>query len=199
MARGGGVMVEEWKPVPCYEDSYEVSNLGRVRSIPRIRTQVFPNGKTINRHLKGMLRKQHKTKMGYYTVNLRSPERINSIGHWVHRLVAMAFIPNPDNLPCVNHKDENPSNNRVDNLEWCTYKYNNSYGKMPLLMEGIYLRKSHKVLQYDLDGELLKEYKSVSEAARISGISKRQLFRYLNGETYSTKFIWKYASTKNCM
>lgn len=118
-------MDEIWKPVVGYEGLYEVSNLGRVRSVDRyVRFGRWgDNGQT-------RLRKSQlispKIDEGYYRVNL------NKDGHQkmfkVHRLVAMAFIPNPDNLPVVNHKDENRLNNCVNNLEWCTQQYNSVYG-----------------------------------------------------------------------
>ncbi|WP_462399780.1 NUMOD4 domain-containing protein [Lacticaseibacillus pantheris] len=111
-------MIEEWKPVKQYEGTYEVSNLGRVRSVDRFDT----NG----HHLRSVVLKPHYNKKGYARVCL-------SVGNCsrymqIHRLVALAFIPNPLNLPVVNHKDECPSNNNVTNLEWCTTEYNVNYG-----------------------------------------------------------------------
>ena len=102
-------MMEEWRAVPGYEGLYEVSNIGNVRNVRR-----------------NTLLRLQKTNKGYIRVSLCK----NGIqtGFQVHRLVAQAFIPNPNNLPQVNHRDENPSNNNVDNLEWCTAKYNINYG-----------------------------------------------------------------------
>ena len=92
-----------------HNDNYEVSNLGNVRSKKRnINLKPFT---TSNNYLKVKLSKNNK-----------------QIDYFVHRLVAQAFIPNPNNLPQVNHKDENKENNRVDNLEWCTHEYNQNYG-----------------------------------------------------------------------
>ena len=101
--------MEEWKNVIGYEGLYEVSNMGNVRNVRR-----------------NKLLKLTKTYYGYIQVNLYK----NGIrtGLRVHRLVAQAFLPNPDNLPEVNHLDEDKTNNRVDNLEWCDRKYNNNYG-----------------------------------------------------------------------
>ena len=102
-------MMEEWRAVPGYEGLYEVSNKGNVRNVRRNK----------------LLRLQ-KTNNGYIRVVL-SKNRIKT-GFQVHRLVALTFLPNPDNLPQVNHKDEDKTNNNVDNLEFCTAKYNNNYG-----------------------------------------------------------------------
>ena len=113
---------EIWRPIVGYEGLYEVSNTGQVKSFDRY--VKYSNGR-IHLH-KGKVLSPIKDRDGYLQVNLCYSGRINSIK--VHRLVAQAFIPNPDNLPQVNHRDEDKSNNRVDNLEWCTAKYNNNYG-----------------------------------------------------------------------
>lgn len=118
---------EIWKTIAGYEGLYEVSNWGRVKAFNYERT--IMNGLTIKRvHYdeyilpSGANAKDHK----YVRVTLR--KNGISTSYAIHRLVAMAFIPNPNNYPIINHKDENPSNNRVDNLEWCTTKYNINYG-----------------------------------------------------------------------
>ncbi len=106
-------MNEIWKPVKGFECLYEVSNKGNVRSLK------WYGGNKVKQL------KQAEGKHGYCQVNL-----CNGKGNmrYVHRLVAEAFIPNPNNLPCINHKDENPKNNCVENLEWCDQKYNCNYG-----------------------------------------------------------------------
>lgn len=101
--------MEEWKNIIGYEGLYEVSNKGNVRNVRR------------NKLLKLL-----KNKYGYIQVYLYK-NGIRTV-FTVHRLVAKAFIPNPDNLPEVNHKNENPINNSVNNLEWCDHKYNSNYG-----------------------------------------------------------------------
>ena len=111
-------MTEIWKDVPGYEGVYKISNLGRVLSLKWA-------GKH-GAHPDGLIRKQRTDNCGYKYVNLCNHCKHKRMS--VHRLVAMAFIPNPDNLPQVNHKDEVRDNNHVDNLEWCTVVYNQNYG-----------------------------------------------------------------------
>lgn len=103
-----GDLEEIWKDIKGYESLYKVSNLGNVYSCLTSKTLKPGNDK------------------GYLKVNLSKNKKIKQFT--VHRLVALMFLPNDEGYPCVNHKDENPSNNKADNLEWCTYKYNNNYG-----------------------------------------------------------------------
>ena len=109
---------EVWKDIYCYEGQYQVSDIGNVRSVDRIDSR--------GRKLRGLILKPICEKDGYLTVNIyKNGIRKNKK---IHRLVAEAFIPNPNGLPQVNHIDEVKDNNNVDNLEWCTSKYNNSHG-----------------------------------------------------------------------
>ena len=116
-------MEEIWKPVKGFEGYYEVSNLGMVRSIDRV---VVDTVRNCERLLKGKVLIQKDNGNGYKNVMFCKEHKLYN--KYVHRLVAEAFILNKDNLPQVNHKDEDKSNNRVDNLEWCTSFYNNEYG-----------------------------------------------------------------------
>ena len=111
----------EYKPIPNYEGWYEVNRMGDVRSVDRYVTI----GKQ-KAFIKGKQLKSHISNMGYpyYTLAMNGKIKVMS----AHRLVALTFIPNPNNYPVVNHKDENTHNSCVDNLEWCTQKYNNNYG-----------------------------------------------------------------------
>ena len=104
-------MEEIWKDIQGYEGLYRVSNLGRVKSFHKAKEHILSPG---------------KDKDGYFQVQLYK-NGINKMRK-VHRLVAQAFISNPNNLPQINHKDENKQNNNVDNLEWCTNEYNHNYG-----------------------------------------------------------------------
>ena len=113
-------MIEEiWRPIPGYEGLYEVSSYGRVRSLDRFIVDSLGH----RRFYKGKVLSPIKDKYGYLSVKLQKGNK-----HNIHRIVAQVFIENIDNLPQVNHKDENKSNNRVDNLEWCDQAYNNLYG-----------------------------------------------------------------------
>ena len=114
--------MEYWKDILGYEGYYQVSNYGRVRSLDRI-VNHWKGGK---QHKKGCIMKLKKNRRNYYYVHLAKcgTKKIS----YIHQLVAKTFIPNPNNYPCVNHIDENPMNNNVENLEWCTFSYNNNYG-----------------------------------------------------------------------
>lgn len=158
-------MKEQWKDIADF-DNYEVSDLGRVR----------------NKKTKRILRLGKDTG-GYVQVKLYNDGIKKSIK--VHRLVAGAFIPNPLNLPEVNHLDTNRTNNSVDNLEWCNRQYNVDYSV------------SKPVNQYALDGRLLNTYKSVHEAERQTGIRNGNIVQCcLGNPCYSNAggFIWKYVN-----
>lgn len=113
---------EIWKDVQGYEGYYQVSNFGRVKSL----TRTVKSNKGDNYPYATLSEKIRKPSEGKYLQIILCKDG-KTKKHLIHRLVAQAFIPNPNNLPCVNHKDENPRNNHVENLEWCTYQYNNQY------------------------------------------------------------------------
>lgn len=112
-------MIEQWKSITGYIGQYEVSNLGRVRSLDRIGW----NGKA-NHKIKGKIKKQFLScdRVKYYYVSLCKKSKYQQVS--VHRLVALHFIPNPENKRYVGHKNSDPLDNHVDNLEWCTAKEN---------------------------------------------------------------------------
>lgn len=115
-------MVEEWKDIKGYEGYYQVSNLGRVKSLPRL--LIYSDGQ--KHYYKEKILKPQKHYRGYLLVVLcKCGVRCGDV---VHRLVAEAFIPNPNNYNEINHIDEDKTNNRVDNLEWCTHIYNINFG-----------------------------------------------------------------------
>lgn len=162
---------EIWKDVVGYENLYKVSNLGNVMSFW---------GKTPH------LIKPFQNQKGYLYVDLRFFNKRKTVS--IHRLVAKAFIPNPNNLPQINHIDEDKTNNRVENLEWCTLKYNVLYGT------GIE-RRSKPILQFDKNGNFINEYPSASDAARKTGIDGGHIGDVCKGKVnYNTAggYIWKY-------
>ena len=114
------------KPVKGYEGYYEVDQFGRVFSLDRI-VRVTDGSRVYDKPLKGGQMKQSMHDKGYKTVALTKDGKTKTV--FVHRIVAEAFIPNPDNLPMVNHMDEDKTNNFAENLEWCTASYNRTYGK----------------------------------------------------------------------
>ena len=116
---------EEWRDVVGFEGYYQVSNLGRVRSLDRDIPYINHGTPTVL-YKKGQIMKLRPDSDGYLRVNLHVAHIKNKL-LGVHRIVAQAFIPNPENLPCVNHKDYDRANNCVDNLEWCSVEYNNQY------------------------------------------------------------------------
>ena len=173
---------EIWKPIKGYEELYEVSNYGRIRSFDRWCSH--RRGKQLK---KGKILKLHKDTSGYLCVKLC--KNTNQYQFKVHRLVAQTFIPNPNNLPQVNHKDECKTNNIVSNLEWCDIKYNVNYcSRNKIVAEKL----SKIVLQYDLEGNFIKEYKSVIEASKMN-FNKSHIAACCRGERKTHKgFIWRY-------
>ena len=179
---------EIWKDILGYEGLYQVSNFGRVRSLDRIVKE--KNGK--NKFLKGKILKYILVYGGYMVVRLSKNGILKN--YYVHRLVAQAFLDNPDNLPCVNHKDENPQNNVVSNLEWCDAKYNLNYGtRNKRISEKMTNGKLSKpVLQYTLDGELVKKWSSTHECGR-NGYNRGNVSACCLGYLKFYKgYIWRY-------
>jgi len=117
-------MIEIWKDVNGYEGYYQISNLGNVKGVERLVKN--PYGDTMRVKKEQILKPKTNGSTDHLSVCLCKNGKVHK--KYIHRMVAEAFIPNPDNLPEVNHKDENPLNNNVENLEWCTHKYNNTYG-----------------------------------------------------------------------
>lgn len=111
-------MIENWKDMQGYEGLYQISDLGRIKSYPRVVKCKESN----ERIIKSRILKQYHTSNHYLFVRLSKNKK--QTNYRVHRLVALNFIDNPENKPCVNHIDGNKSNNRVDNLEWCTHSEN---------------------------------------------------------------------------
>lgn len=163
-------MEEVWKDIPSYEGYYQVSNLGRIKRLPRHKP-------TDKRKTHNNIRKPRLAENGYFRINLSKDNSVKWFG--IHRLVALAFIPNPDKLPVINHKDENKQNNRVDNLEWCDRVYNIQYGSRT---ERMAKTRGKAVAQITKDGELVATYYSIGEAGRQTGLDHRVICRVCNGK-----------------
>lgn len=172
-------MEEIWKDIAGYEGLYQVSNLGRVRSLDRT-IQYFRQGVLNIAHRKGKLMKQNYTSDGYFMIYLRK-DNIDKY-YAVHRLVAQAFIPNPDNLPYVNHKDEVKDNNCVDNLEWCTHTYNCNYGTA---IERMRQKVTGKPKNWSIQGK-----KRLSESHKRENLSKETLMKMSASQSGKTRPDW---------
>lgn len=177
-------MEEIWRNVKGYEELYQVSNYGQIRSVDRF---VGYRYKGKQRIYKGRLLKQVE-RNGYLSVSLSKGNIIKQKS--IHRLVAETFLPNPSNLPLVNHIDENKKNNMVSNLEWCSCAYNTNYGsgrkKQAESQQKI-------VLQYDKDGNLLNQYPSATIAALKNGYNLKTISQCCRGRTKSAyNYIWRY-------
>lgn len=176
--------MEIWRDIAGYEGLYKVSNIGRVRMLGREK-RLWHGGIT---HIEPKIIKQCVV-CGYKKAKLRNGDSTSKMFS-VHRLVAQAFIPNPQNLPQVNHKDENKFNNNVENLEWCTAKYNTNYGTG---VERCSKSRFKKVAQCSLDGKLIMEWGSIKEIVETLGISYSRISQACNGKTKTSNgYIWKF-------
>lgn len=143
---------EIWKPINGFEGLYEVSNTGLVRSMDR----VIVTKRGVKKPLKGKILKPNMND-GYAYICLSKDGK--ELKYKAHRLVAEAFIPNPDNLPYINHKNECKSDNRVENLEWCTKWYNEHYGTFhEKSVTNLRKKLGRPICQYDMNGNFIREY-----------------------------------------
>lgn len=174
---GWNMETEVWRDITGYEGKYQVSNFGRVRSLPvKSRTKYFS----------GNVLSLSTDRIGYLVVGLSRKT------YKVHRLVANAFIENPNACPCVNHIDENKKNNRADNLEWCTHKQNNNHGTRN---KRISQNKGKEIIQYDLEGNEVKRWRSIAQAAEHCGVKRWTICGCINGRQHtSCGFKWGYPS-----
>lgn len=174
-------MKEEWKDIKEYEGLYQISNFGRVKSLEK---------RAGNSKRKEKILKEFKDKNGYIRVILCKNNKTSLKG--VHRLIAEAFIPNPNNYPQINHKDEDKQNNNINNLEWCTCKYNINYGNRTKKAIG---KLKIKVNQYKLDGTFIKTWDSISEAIKFYKNSGIYLVCRGKKETASG-YKWEYINRR---
>ena len=177
--------MEIWKDIKGYEGLYQVSNLGNVK-----RT-LFINRMTTKAKEKQL--KPYTNDKGYVQVTLHKDGRAKLC--FLHRLVAEAFIPNEDNLPQVNHKDENKGNNNADNLEWCSVKYNLEYGTARQRQANTI---KQKVEQYDLQGNLLKIWDGVVDASKELKINANNISSCCHDKRKTAGgYVWKYSDGKS--
>lgn len=175
----------KWKEVKGYEGRYIISNYGEVISLPR-----YKNNKSKLQYVepKEILQYVNKNN-GYIYVMLCKNGKQKNIR--LHRLVAEAFIPNSENLLQINHIDGNKQNNKVNNLEWCNQSQNEIHAyKLGLIKN----RNKIKVRQYDLDDNFIKEFESMKEASKETGVSISNISQCINNKKkqgYSCGYIWK--------
>lgn len=156
-------MMEEWKPIKGYEKMYQISNFGRVKRLKGFGCK------------KDRILRPLTYNTGYQMIWLQQKQCL------IHRLVAEAFIPNPNNYTEINHKDEDKTNNRVDNLEWCNHQYNIDYSQ------------SMPINQYSKNGRFIREWKSAMEAFRQLGIWQQNIYKCCVGKLKSAGgFKWYY-------
>lgn len=172
-------MEEVWKKVEGFEGFYEVSDLGRVRSWIDSHRNRIAEPKILN---------PANDRGGYLFVNLYKDGRRKTF--LIHRLVAQAFIPNPGNLPQVNHIDECKTDNRATNLEWCSPAYNSNYGTRN---ERLAKANSRPVLQYDLSGNFVRKWPSTREIYRQTGWNRSYISACCLGKYQSAyHHVWRY-------
>lgn len=189
-------MQEIWRDIKNYEGCYQVSNLGNVRSLTRKIDTWY--GK---RTAKGKILKPLITNTGYLRVDLKQHQKDKYYS--IHRLVAEAFIPNPNNYPIINHIDSNPFNNNVSNLEWCTQSYNvkqsyingNAKPTAGCFKKGNTPHNLAKVNQYDLEGKFIATFISINDASQKTNTNRICIGDCCrNKQKTAGGFIWRYAN-----
>ena len=190
-------MAEEYKDIAGFEGMYQISNMGNVRSLDRLDSK--------GRIVHGRILIHKKDGGGYHQVCLSKDSRCYYLK--IHRLVCEAFLPNPENKPTVNHKDENKDNNCLDNLEWATYKENAHHGTR---MARCYDHRDYKAIgkriaatkrkngearkveQFTLDGQLVRQWDAIVDAARAhDGTPTGVSYAAIHGNAYRG-FLWRY-------
>ena len=186
------LMEEIWKDIEGYEGLYQVSNLGRVKTVERISVVKDVVHGTYSRKLKEKIKKLSLDSNGYLFITLSKNGNHKTFG--VHRLVAQAFIPKIDGKFFIDHIDGNCRNNCVTNLRWCTHTENCNFdiAKRNKSISHTRLR-GRKVAQYSKNGDFICSYPSLSIAAKSTGCRISNIQRCCNGlSKHSGGFIWKY-------
>lgn len=178
-------MNEIWKDIKGYKGLYQISNLGNVKSLKREKLK------------KDKIIKPYNTK-GYLRIGLLK-NKVRK-GHFIHRLIAQEFIPNPENKPFINHINGITNDNNIKNLEWCTHQENVDHAWRTGLMKppnkgkfGINSSRHTEVLQFDLSGNFVSEYGSVAEAGRKINLCPSVIFNVCSGiKKTAGGYYWKY-------
>lgn len=183
-----------WKDIKGYEGYYQISNLGQVKSLLRIVPHSLKGKKTIPE----IILKQLIDNVGYYSSRLTKNGKGTTVR--THRLIAVSFIPNTDNKPCVNHKNGIKTDNSIENLEWCTHSENqlHSYRELGRIagMTGIKGKDHHRskpVVKLDLNNNVLATYECANEAAEVnkmgrSSINMACIHKYISKRKYKFRY-----------
>lgn len=191
-------MTEVWKPIDGYEGIYQVSSLGRVRSLDRTVQSTSKNGKCYHVSLKGRILAQSDAGKGYLKVGLRKNGEIEE--RYVHRLVAFAFVEGYRKGFVINHKDEDKHNNRADNLEWITQKENLNYGTHTLRQRETLRYAMKPVVMKSIDGQVIREFDCLRSAQRETGIRRDHIkacCEHKNLYYTAGGYRWEYSGNKN--
>lgn len=186
-------MSEIWLDLKGYEDSYEISNKGTLRSKDR--------KSTAGKRIKGKIVATKTNNRGYVQTHLNIDGKC--LMKLIHRLVAETFIDNPNGYEQVNHKNEDKTDNSVENLEWCTNLYNRRYGKGIIAMsqnrdyKEILRNRNKQIEQLDLDGNRIKIWPNIATAKRELGVNDTSVSFCCRGKQKTAGgYVWKYAEAK---
>lgn len=180
---------EEWKDIKGYPN-YQVSNMGRVKSLERN----VVRGRGGLYKIEEKILKSVKNNGGYFSVSLSKENKSKYFS--VHRLVASAFLPNPDNLPQVNHINEIKTDNRVENLEWCDRSYNINFGTRNKRASASCQKP---ILQVTKQGKIIHKWNSVREVERELGFNRSNIIKCCKGKLkLAYGYVWKYKDVNDC-